>query len=362
MDQILTRREAVPGVKRLQKRKHCKRLLRLREGQIAEGKFTDLRPERIRYEDLEKDLLNDYNINGRKSRKMIKFSLDHLRNYFGGMKAKNIMPDKIRAYIAWRKQQRTHYKRPPTNATINRELSALKRMFSLASQAGLIRVVPYIPKLEENNVRTGFFTHYEYLRLRDALRPYLRPVVAFAYYTGMRRGEFLKLEWFQIDLREGTVRLEVGTTKNDDARTVAPPADLWEELKIQRTIRDKQFPRSKFVFFNHETGKRIKDFRGSWETATCRVGLEGRLLHDFRRTGVRNLIRAGVPERVAMAISGHKTRTVFDRYNIVDERDIREASEKVQGYLKDQESAIEEKVVRLSRKVILAVCPSCAHL
>jgi len=113
----------------------------------------------------------------------------------------------------------------------------------------------------------------------------------------------------------------------------------------------KKFPPCRFVFFNHKTGKQIKDFSDAWETAICKVGLKGRLFHDFRRTGVRNLLRAGVPERVAMAISGHKTRTVFDRYNIVDEKDIREASEKVQGYLKDQERAIEDKVVELFPKV-----------
>jgi integrase len=219
----------------------------------------------------------------------------------------------------------------------------------LGSQAGRVRAVPFISKLKENNVRTGFFTHYEYLSLRDALPRYLRPVVAFAYYTGMRRSEILKLLWSQVDLVEGTVRLEVGETKNDDARTVALPSDLWEELKQQRAIRDKKFPRCRWVFFNHKTGKHIKDFRDAWDKATSKVGLEGKLFHDFRRTGVRNLLRAGVPERVAMAISGHKTRTVFDRYNIVDERDIREASEKVQGYLKEQEDAIEEKVVEFSR-------------
>ncbi|MCH8321053.1 MAG: tyrosine-type recombinase/integrase, partial [Acidobacteria bacterium] len=232
----------------------AKRLLRLREGQIAEGKFTGLDPERIRYEELEKDFLNDYKINGRKSYKMVQYSLHHLRDYFGGMKAKNITPDRVRAYVVWRKRQQTHYKRPPTNATINRELSALKRMFTLGSQADRVRAVPYISKLAENNVRTGFFSHYEYLSLRDALPDYLRPVVAFAYYTGMRKGEILKLLWSQVDLHRGTVRLEVGETKNDDARTVALPSDLWEELKQQRAIRDKKFPGCRFVFFNHKKG------------------------------------------------------------------------------------------------------------
>jgi integrase len=304
----------------------------------------------VKYEELANDLLIDYKNNGRKSLQMVEFNLEHLSDYFAGRKAKHITADLIRRYIAWRKKQETHYKRPPANATINRELAALRRMFVLGKQAGKVSHIPFIQRLQEDNVRKGFFTHYEYLRLREMLPEYLRPVVAFAYYTGMRKGEILSLLWEQIDLYEGTVRLEVGTTKNKQARTVALPPDLIEELRHQRQLRDKYFPGCPYVFFNYSTGKKIKDFRSVWKTATKKAGLEGRLFHDFRRTGVRNLIRAGVPERVAMAISGHKTRTVFDRYNIVSEEDLQEASVKMQRYLRSEEGKIKDKVVPFSTK------------
>jgi integrase len=228
------------------------------------------------------------------------------------------------------------------NATINRELAVLKRALNLGRRHTPPKVarVVYVPMLEENNVRKGFFEHGEFLRLRNFLPPVYRPVLTFAYYTGCRRGEILSLLWNQVDLDEGVVRLDPGTTKNDEPRVVPMTAELRSVLAEQKTLRGRDYPSCQYVFF--EDGKRISNFRGNWEPACFEAGLwtgdqktgkPTRLFHDLRRTGVRNLIRAGVPERVAMAISGHKTRSVFDRYNIVSESDLREAAGKLDSYL-----------------------------
>jgi integrase len=174
--------------------------------------------------------------------------------------------------------------------------------------------------------------------MRAALPEYLRAALTFAYYTGCRRGEILALQWSQVDLKERVVRLEPGTTKNDEARNLPLTTELYETLAMQRSIRDTKFPACPWVFFNASGGK-IGRFQRSWKSACKTAGLspeEGepdRLFHDLRRSGVRNLIRAGVPEAVAMRIGGHKTRSVFERYNIVSERDLHEAAHKLETYV-----------------------------
>jgi integrase len=145
--------------------------------------------------------------------------------------------------------------------------------------------------------------------------------------------EILNLQWRQVDLNAAEVRLDPGTTKNKDGRVIYLDGELLETMKIQRAFvlslqreRGEIIPR---VFINPETGDRIRDFRKSWAEACKQTGLSGRLFHDFRRTAVRNMVRAGVPEVVAMRISGHKTRSIFDRYYIVSEQDLREAARRI---------------------------------
>jgi integrase len=108
-------------------------------------------------------------------------------------------------------------------------------------------------------------------------------------------------------------------------------------------MRDRHF-NTEFIFTG--SNQRIGSFYKAWKSACKRAGLEGLLFHDFRRTGVRNLVRAGVPERVAMAISGHKTRAVFERYNIVSGRDLMDAATRMESYFANKKA----NVVRREQK------------
>jgi integrase len=294
-------------------------------------------------------LLLDYQTNGKSHAWAGLVVRVHLRPFFGAMKAKLVGTDQIQAYIAGRREPTIRTlpngkKREiaaASNATINRELALLRRAFNLgkASQPPKVATVPRIPVLAENNVRKGFFEDAAFTAIRRALPEEIRPLATFAYYTGCRKGEILSLRWEQIDLREQVIRLEPGTTKNDEGRTIYMAPELYETLVIQKELRDLHFPECPWVF--SRAGEPIRDFRAAWESACKAAGLVKtigdaekplKLFHDLRRTGVRNLVRAGVPERVAMMISGHKTRAVFDRYNIVSESDLKDAARRQGEY------------------------------
>lgn len=200
-------------------------------------------------------------------------------------------------------------------------------MFNLGIQAEKIVKKPYIPKLEEDNARQGFFERWEFDAVLARLPENLRPPLTFAYYTGWRvTSEILPLTWDRVDLEAGTVRLYRGTTKNKEGRVIHLPQVLLDILEAQWQEHLSQYSDCPWVF--HRDGQQIKYFRRPWVKACTEAKVE-RIPHDFRRTAVRNLVRAGVPERVAMMITGHKTRSVFDRYNIVSASDLQEAARRI---------------------------------
>ncbi len=310
----------------------AKRLLKNREGEISKGKLPGVYFDRVRFDELAEDFLTDYRVNQKKSLVKAQRSVRHLKRYFEGYRVTEITTPKIQAYIENRLDEGA------ANATINRELAALKRMLNMGATQTPPKVdrVPHIPMLKENNTRKGFFEHGQYLALRDALPSYLKGFVTFAYKTGWRVSEIENLSWNQVDLDQGTVRLEAGETKNDESRTVYLDEELTGVFNAQQEARKKGKRLIPYVFLNHKGDDRIKQFNKAWKTACDNAGIGKRLFHDFQRTAVRNMVRAGIPERVAMMVSGHKTRSVFERYNIVSEADLKLAAQRQEAYLKSQ--------------------------
>ena len=157
--------------------------------------------------------------------------------------------------------------------------------------------------------------------------------MTYAYKFGWRFDEIASLTWAQIDRDRWTVRLEVGTTKNDAGREVPLDVELkgvFQRQLEQRKLLKKLVP---FVFPNRRGEGKIRDIRAAWKKAFTDSKVPFRLFHDLRRTAIRNMVRSGIPEKVAMRISGHKTRSVFERYNIVDDKDLEIAAKRQEKYL-----------------------------
>jgi integrase len=149
---------------------------------------------------------------------------------------------------------------------------------------------------------------------------------------------------------QGIVRLEVDETKNNEERTVYLDPELKEVFAKQRESRKQAGALTPYVFTNPEGTDRVKNFRKSWLKARKKAGVGKRLFHDLRRTAVRNMVRAGVPERVAMMVSGHKTRPDFDRYNMVSPDDLKLAAERQEIYLRSQMGTFSGTVVPFGTK------------
>jgi len=303
----------------------ARKLLKKRLGEINAGRFIGPIEDRLTFDELVEDLVNDYKVNDKRSLSTTNYRISHLRRFFGLDRALDITADRIRAYQASRLEEGA------SRATVNREGACLRRMLSLAVKAGKLSRRPELQMLDGERVRQGFLDHAEFLVLLSSLPDYLKPVVDFLYLSGWRKGEALKLEWKDVDLQGRIVRLRIENSKNKESRILPLTGTLWEIITERVKERRLGCPH---VF--HREGRQIKDFSEAWKTACEKSGLKGVLVHDLRRCAARNLSRAGVSESVAMEITGHKTRSMYRRYRIVDERDLREATEKLQAHLEEQ--------------------------
>lgn len=332
---------------RTEKETEARKFLQRREGQVVEGKFEGLKVEKVTFADLKKDLLNDYELNDKRSLDRALLSLKHLEGFFKGAKAMEITTNQVERYILKRRQAAA------SNGTINRELSALRRMMSLGTRQTPKKVIspPFIPKLKEADPREVFFEHEEYLRLREVLPAHLKPVLTMGYLTGMRKREILNLQWDQVNIFERKIALHAGDTKNRKPRVIYLAGELYDCLRDQLILKERSYPECEHVFFREALAAEgkleaqpIRNFMASWRTACRKAKLEGKVFHDLRRSGVRNLVRSGVSETVAMKISGHKTRSIFQRYNITNEEDLKQAAQRLDTHLKKIEATRPKKI------------------
>jgi integrase len=158
----------------------------------------------------------------------------------------------------------------------------------------------------------------------------LKPLFVVAYATGARLGELLKIRWEQVDFEAEEITLRTGETKNEEARILPFLTDeMASSLQAAKAGRDRLYPECPWVF--NRRGEPIKDFRESWAMACKAAGVPELRFHDLRRTGVRNMRRAGIPQVIRMKISGHKTDSMERRYSIVDREDFAAAKAAMRG-------------------------------
>ena len=309
-------------------RKDAVRLLRQRIGDIAAGTFQPLpascqtaaRPVMVR--DLLDLIEHNYRLNNR-LRKSNATYLKRLRRRFASCTVRACTGLAISHYMA--AMQRAGRKA----STINREIAILRAAFRLGYRHDLVARIPAIKLLPDYAVRNEFFTRVEIDALLPHLPVYLRDVVLFGFLTGWRKGEIVGLTWANVNRGTAVIRLEPEQNKGRTVRVLALQGEL--AALIERRWRTRKVGRALASHVFHKDGHALGDFRRSWLAACRKAGLGHRWFHSLRRSAARNMSLQGIPEKVIMSIMGHKTRVMFDRYNIITESDQREYAKRLFG-------------------------------
>jgi len=329
------------------KKSEAQALLKRRVGAHALGLELGEEAKRLTFEDLEAGFRRSYEAKEHRSLRRAGKAWDHLRDRFGGRKARAITFGELEDYAVERKKE-------AAPATVQYELAVLRRAMTLAVRAGSLPARPPFPTLTFDNRRQGFFEEDDFRAVLAELPAHLQPLMTVGFLTGWRvRDELCPLTWDRVDLKAGTIRL--ARSKNGDPRVFPFDADpeLAKVFQRQREYTNEVQKRTgqiiPLVF--HNEGRPIANYYKAWHAACKRAAvlkdaegnpverdgkvmiarpqLLGRIPHDFRRSACRRLIQGGIPEQIAMKLTGWKSRQMLDRYFIFDERDLSAAVSKM---------------------------------
>lgn len=321
--------ETTDEEKALRNLKH--RLKEVGADQLGIKKFIGPVQQRLTVNQLLEALQVDYKLRGKNGARFLS-NLKPLQEHFGTHRATELSSAEVDKFIEHalqhgRRKGEDATDKPAKPASINRSLQLLGQAYKLAIASGRLTTAPRIRHLSErDNVRTGFFSDTEFRKVQANLPLHLQDFALFGYLTGWRKGEIKSLLWDEVE--GDVIRLRAENSKNGESRIVTfesgELAELMDRRKAARLVKTATSTlESKYIF--HYKTEPIGDFRKAWASACKLAGVEHRLFHDLRRTAVREMLRSGVHESTARKISGHKTASMLQRYNIQSESDIREA-------------------------------------
>jgi integrase len=301
----------------------ARRRLAVLRKRLDQGRYQDPGARRITVDELLDDLVVHLEVKGTASVSKARSTLKAVRADFGHLLARQVETTEVeRVQRAWLLAG----KKP---ATVNRRCELLRQAYRLAWKRTPRKVleVPHIPLLTVSNARQGFLSPAEIQQLLAAIRDQdVRDFVEWFAWTGMRPNEIRQLTWPMVDTSTRTLHLDPRAAKTRKGRIIALEGPLWDVIQRRKQARRLD---TKLVFHRTSKGQPgvpIRDYRRAFRAAARQARLSPELVpYDLRRSALRIMVRAGVDVSVVMKISGHRTRSTFDRYNIVDEEDVRAA-------------------------------------
>lgn len=257
--------------------------------------------------------------------------LNPLVEKFGKAKIRLIKAHDVDVYRNERLTGETYKGTTRSIATVNRELSLLRKIFNLAVQDGVINFAPkFSISMADETARERILDYAEQSRLIEAFEyrnkqgrqtvKHLKPMVIFLLDTATRFGEMQKLQWRDVNFDTGIIRLRASNTKTAKERIIPMSERVKDELNKLHEAKTNE------SVFN------IKEARNAWKTLCKVADIEGCRIHDLRHSAITNFVRSGMRTEIAMAISGHTELRTFRRYLNFKENDFIEAFQKVEAY------------------------------